>query len=189
MSAIQSQSNPLTQAEQNSIFKLLLNSWSAEYALRIKPLDSPSNDDFIQSSQSWMFPQGYYAAYMSLRAVLLTFGRNPINLDFVQACGEVLYTQGFYFGVDLPSDFYRQLSELRLFDGNPQPLSVEQILDKQTELTQLIDRVQFIHEHHILETIGMEAYAGLINQLPSYLQDAFVADRLARIIAREVVGA
>ena len=42
---------------QAALEKLLLNSWSAEYALRITPV--VNDEQYLQSSLHWTFPQAY----------------------------------------------------------------------------------------------------------------------------------
>lgn len=54
--------------------KLLLNSWGAEYALRITPV--VNDEQYLQSSLQWTFPQAYYSAMFSARAFLDVQGEN-----------------------------------------------------------------------------------------------------------------
>ncbi|MCX6218371.1 hypothetical protein [Spirosoma sp.] len=59
------------------LYHLLLNSWSAEYALRITPV--VNDEQYLQSSLHWTFPQAYYSVLFSARAFLRVMGSNLSN--------------------------------------------------------------------------------------------------------------
>lgn len=77
-----------------TIHKLMLNSWSAEYALRITPV--VNDEQYLQSSLHWTFPQAYYSVLFSARAFLAAFGVNLTNeLQIARAIARKV-TAGFY---------------------------------------------------------------------------------------------
>lgn len=61
-----------TATDTTAIGKLLLNAWSAEFALRIRPLTA--DRDYLNTALHWIFPQAYYAVLFSARAVLAIDG-------------------------------------------------------------------------------------------------------------------
>ena len=52
-----------TNSPTTAVGKLLLNAWSAEYALKIIP--SIHDTEYLNHSLDWVFPQAYYAAIFS----------------------------------------------------------------------------------------------------------------------------
>lgn len=86
--------HPVSTIDHKAIEKLLLNAWSAEYALRITPV---VNDEvYLQSALHWTFPQAYYSVLFSARAFLAVQGSCSSNEDEVrkQIGGRVV--GGFY---------------------------------------------------------------------------------------------
>ncbi|GAB4042636.1 hypothetical protein [Spirosoma litoris] len=63
--------------EPERLKKLLLNSWAAEYALSITPV--VNDEQYLQSSLHWTFPQAYYSVLFSARAFLLIAGKDLHN--------------------------------------------------------------------------------------------------------------
>ena len=72
--------------EIKSIGKILLCAWSAEYALRINPLVQDA--EYARTSLAWTFPQAYYAAFFSARAVLASDGIHLANHNGVNQADE-----------------------------------------------------------------------------------------------------
>lgn len=90
---------PAVYVDANRFFpsnlkSLLLNSWSAEYALRITPVINDAN--YIQSSLHWTFPQSYYSALFSARAFLFTYGYNLSNENKIARQIGVFVGSGVY---------------------------------------------------------------------------------------------
>lgn len=83
--------------ETKALSKLLLNAWSAEYALRITPV--VDENQYLQSSLHWTFPQAYYSALFSARALLmLVAGADTSNETLVTRKINTLVMQGYYPG-------------------------------------------------------------------------------------------
>ena len=74
--------------------KLLLNCWSAEYALRITPV--VNDEQYLQSSLHWTFPQAYYSALFSARAFLAIQGVNVSNEELIRKRIGNAVVRGYY---------------------------------------------------------------------------------------------
>lgn len=74
--------------------RLLLNAWSAEYALRITP--AVNGEQYLRSALSWTFPQAYYAVLFSTRAFLASQGVHISNENYVSRRISALVKKGFY---------------------------------------------------------------------------------------------
>ena len=74
--------------------KLITNSLSAEYALRITPVVNDSQ--YLQSSLHWTFPQAYYSALFSARALLTVIGTPISNEELIRRKLGKLVASGFY---------------------------------------------------------------------------------------------
>ncbi len=91
---------PLVGAEaRQSLEKLLLNSWSAEYALRITPVvndRSAGSEQYLQSSLHWTFPQAYYSVLFSARAFLAVQGVTVSNEEVIRKRIGNMVVRGYY---------------------------------------------------------------------------------------------
>ncbi|QJD81355.1 hypothetical protein HH216_12785 [Spirosoma rhododendri] len=83
-----------SEATIKAIEKLLLNSWSAEYALRITPV--VNDEQYLQSSLHWTFPQAYYSALFSARAFLAIQGVNVSNEELIRKRIGNMVVRGYY---------------------------------------------------------------------------------------------
>ncbi len=83
-----------SEATAKAIEKLLLNSWSAEYALRITPV--VNDEQYLQSSLHWTFPQAYYSALFSARAFLAIQGVNVSNEELIRKRIGNMVVRGYY---------------------------------------------------------------------------------------------
>ncbi len=83
-----------SEATYKAIEKLLLNSWSAEYALRITPV--VNDEQYLQSSLHWTFPQAYYSALFSARAFLAIQGINVSNEELIRKRIGNMVVRGYY---------------------------------------------------------------------------------------------
>jgi len=84
---------------QSALEKLLLNSWSAEYALRITPVindRSADSEQYLQSSLHWTFPQAYYSVLFSARAFLAVQGINVSNEELIRKRIGNMVVKGHY---------------------------------------------------------------------------------------------
>jgi hypothetical protein len=89
----------LRAAENKTLEKLLLNSWSAEYALRITPVlndQSLGAEQYLQSSLHWTFPQAYYSILFSARAFLAVQGINVSNEELIRKRIGNMVVRGYY---------------------------------------------------------------------------------------------
>lgn len=80
--------------DEVALSKLLLNSWSAEYALRITPV--VNDEQYLQSSLHWTFPQAYYSVLFSVRALLLTHEDNIGNEELIRRRVGKLVARNYY---------------------------------------------------------------------------------------------
>lgn len=71
----------LTDQDLEAIKKLLLNSWSTEYALRATA--ELGDEEYMRNALHWTFPQAYYAVYAGLQAFLYTRGLKTNNEGWV----------------------------------------------------------------------------------------------------------
>jgi hypothetical protein len=83
-----------TDENRKALEKLLLNSWSAEYALRITPV--VNDEQYLQSSLHWTFPQAYYSALFSARAFLAVQGVNVSNEELIRKRIGNAVVRGYY---------------------------------------------------------------------------------------------
>ncbi|GAB3780734.1 hypothetical protein GCM10028818_33530 [Spirosoma horti] len=84
----------VTDESRKALEKLLLNSWSAEYALRITPV--VNDEQYLQSSLHWTFPQAYYSALFSARAFLAVQGINVSNEELIRKRIGNAVVRGYY---------------------------------------------------------------------------------------------
>ena len=87
--------NTTTASPQTTeVGKLLLNAWSAEFALRIKPVTT--NRSYLNSSLNWVTPQAYFAVLFSARAVLAIDGIYLANPEKIEELLTKWTKQGLY---------------------------------------------------------------------------------------------
>ncbi|WP_201723555.1 hypothetical protein [Spirosoma sp. 209] len=84
----------VNEASYKALEKLLLNSWSAEYALRITPV--VNDEQYLQSSLHWTFPQAYYSALFSARAFLAVQGIQVSNEELIRKRIGNMVVRGYY---------------------------------------------------------------------------------------------
>lgn len=84
----------VTDETRKALEKLLLNSWSAEYALRITPV--VNDEQYLQSSLHWTFPQAYYSALFSARAFLAVQGITVSNEELIRKRVGNMVVRGYY---------------------------------------------------------------------------------------------
>lgn len=173
----------LTNQDIKSILKLLLNSWSAEYALRITPL--VTDEQYLNSALHWTYPQAYYSAFFSLRAVLVTLGCPTSETTSALASSTVLHKYGLYEGSGLESNFLFMLNEART-DARSMAARVatEGPLAVQAKLLAIVEAAALAHEAHIVDVLGESAFADLIGSVPSYLKEGFVWERFNKLVAQ-----
>lgn len=172
----------LSNSETTAVGRLLLNAWSAEYALRIKP---PITDkDYLNKSLSWTFPQAYYAVLFSVRAVLASDGIRMANEEQIQK----LVGQWATLGKDGPAftlagNPFEGLNNYRISSTRkPSPMSSPEAAALHIYLIKRVEAVNLILETYILNRLGADAYRLLIDNLPEYLRIDFVGSRANSLI-------
>lgn len=136
----------LTEPEIKAIGKLLLSAWSAEYALRITPTVKDLN--FTKSSLEWTFPQAYYAAFFSARAVLACDGLYVANQKGVNTMMNQRAGAGFY-GPSLTTDGnpFAALTVYQLGSGTkPEFVSGLDAIALNRKLANSVHALAIIHE-------------------------------------------
>ncbi|MDX5345909.1 MAG: hypothetical protein LPK19_01570 [Hymenobacteraceae bacterium] len=69
----------LNEQDLEAVKKLLLTSWSTEYALRATA--ELGDEHYLRHALHWTFPQAYYAVFAGLQAFLYTMGVKSNNPD------------------------------------------------------------------------------------------------------------
>ncbi|GAB3220217.1 hypothetical protein [Spirosoma arcticum] len=166
-----------TQQEISAIGKLLLCAWSAEYALRVTP--TVQDAEFCKNSLEWTFPQAYYAAFFSARAVLASDGINIANQKGVNLLMNQRAGAGFYGpSIATESNPYSALMVYQLGVNVPTVcVSSLEAVALNRKLVDSVHAIAIIHETYILHRIGEIAYQKLIAEAPAYLIDKFVGAR------------
>lgn len=166
-----------TTPQIDKVAKLLLNAWSAEYALRIRPLIHDHSE--MDTSVDWIFPQAYFAFLFSVRAVLAVDSILVANPESIEKLVTKWVANGRYGnGIFNMNNPLVELSQHRpSANRKPERLTTTEFASLQQKLIKKIHAVGIIHETYILNRLGDEVYQQLINSLPSYLKDAFVGAR------------
>lgn len=160
---------------RTAIGKLLLNSWSAEYALNIKP--ACADREFLNNALNWAQPQAYYAALFSMRARLAAdevqiSDREVLKKMIVEWAKEGRFgppTQGNPFA--------------RLFTVTPPPMSGPDAALWHVELSTKVHAFAILNETYILHRWGPDLYRQLIAELPDYLKNGFIGSRATLLIS------
>lgn len=168
---------------QNNVGKLLLNAWSAELALRIKP--NCSDRDYLNASLCWTFPQAYYAVLFSARAVLAVDGIHIANPEVIESLLSRWSLAGKYGPVyTQQGNPFEDLIQHRLTGGfKPQRLSGPEAAALHVKLTEKVHAVGIIHETYIINRMGSCAYKNLVDSLPDYLKNGFVGARATFLLS------
>jgi hypothetical protein len=166
-----------TNPRTTEVSKMLLNAWSAEFALRIKPVCA--NRSYLNSSLSWIFPQAYFAVLFSARAVLAVDEVNLANPEVIEKLLRQWAQNGKYGKISLDeSNPFVELMQYRLKGDLPaRRMSGPEAAALHVRLTEKVHAVSLIHETYILNRLGSDAYGQLIEQLPDYLKNGFVGAR------------
>ncbi|WP_266364277.1 hypothetical protein [Tellurirhabdus rosea] len=84
----------VTDEQRRALEKLLLNCWSAEYALRITPV--VNDNHYLQNSLHWTFPQAYYSVLFGVRAFLSVLGETVSNEEAIRRRVGNMVVRGYY---------------------------------------------------------------------------------------------
>ena len=170
-----------TQSTTTAVSKLLLNAWSAEYALRIKPVTTER--DYLNQALNWIYPQSYYAVLFSARAVLAVDGINIANQDEIEKLISQWVKQGKYGPIyTQQGNPFAELFHQRI-GAEPKPirLSGPEAAALHVKLIEKVHATGIIHETYILNRLGVDTYEGLIEKLPDFLKNDFIGAR-ARLL-------
>jgi hypothetical protein len=161
----------------DSIGKLLLNSWSAEYALRIPPLDDKPE------SLTWCFPQAYYGPLFGARAVLLVHGMAISNEMQVRTAMQRFYLAGYY-QPNFPAvrNPFAEVLPLRISSQLAATQRPTNVLAYHQQLVEHVEQIARCHERVIMRSLGVTAYRELIGKMPEYLRESFLADRTSVLL-------
>lgn len=174
--------NPILNTPKGSgVGKLLLNAWSAEYALRIKPVST--DRDYLNQSLSWVFPQSYYAVFFSARAVLAVDGINIAYQDEVEKLISQWVKAGKYGPIyTQQGNPITELFKHRIKAEQPSyRMSGPEAAAIHVNLIEKVHTVALIHETYIRNRMGAYSYELLISNIPDYLKNDFVGAR-ARLL-------
>ncbi|AUD05339.1 hypothetical protein [Spirosoma pollinicola] len=167
----------LIDLKHSSVAKLLLNAWSAEYALRIKPVNP--DREYLNLSISCSFP--YYAVLFSARAVLAVDGINIANQQQVEKLINQWVKMGKYG--QTYSNPFTELFQYRIrSEEHTYHLSAPEAAAIQEKLKSKVHAVSIIHETYIVNRLGDEFYSTIINSLPDYLKNGFVGARATLLL-------
>ena len=174
-----------TATNTTAISKLLLNAWSAEFALRIKPISV--DRDYLNTALNWVFPQAYFAVLFSARAVLAIDGIEIANPESIERHLNQ-WAHGGLYGPEYTRENnpFEELMKHRI-SVNPK-LPCQSSLEAAAlhiQLTEKVNRVASIHETYILNRMGADFYQTLIETLPSYLKDGFVGHRATILLSAD----
>ena len=163
-----------------TVSKLLINAWSAEYALCLEvPFLDP---DYIASSLNWFLPQAYYSFLFSLRARLVVDDVHVANARTVEDEAIRLARTGAYGPVVAREESpFADLFAQRIQSGSVYSLPVQAIAPKRAKLIRQVQSVALIHETYIHNRLGSAAYQQLVGQVPAYLINNFVGARFNAI--------
>lgn len=171
--------SPLT----TEVGKLLLNAWSAEFALRIKPVST--NRGYLNSSLSWAFPQAYFAVLFSARAVLAVDGIQLANPEVIEKLLTKWANQGLY-GSKITGDNnpFTDVMQYRIKGDTPtKRMSGPEAAALHVRLAETVHATAIIHESYLLTRMGADAYRLLIESLPQYLKDGFSGTRATFLLS------
>lgn len=173
----------VTPPETCAVRKLLLNAWTAEYALRIKPV--AIDRDYLNHALSWVFPQAYYAVLFSARAVLYVDDIRISNPEVIESLINRWCEGGKYgTGFTKENNPFTEVMQFRV-KGTVQPrrLSGPEAAATHIRLTERIHAISIIHETYILNRLGSDAYRTLVDNLPDYLKTGFVGARATLLLS------
>ena len=169
--------NPQT----TEVGKMLLNAWSAEFALRIKPISI--NRSYLNSSLSWLFPQSYFAVLFSARAVLAIDGIQLANPEVIEKLLTKWAQQGKYGPVCSDSNPFADVMQYRIKGDIPaKRMSGPEAAAMHIRLKDKVHAVGLIHETYIITRMGADHYCQLIESLPDYLKNGFVGARATLLL-------
>lgn len=172
---------------ESSINKLLLNAWSAEFALGVVDGDTSDQERTRDYLLQWTLPQAFYSSMYMARALLLARGTSTVTTSEVDLFRLVdnLIDSGFYDYNQVWRDsdghnFLRVLSTIRNYQTCTSSLEALQQLHRNS--IRQIDLLLGWHERKIAELIGLDEYAKIILTMPDHLKISPMAARWLAMI-------
>lgn len=169
----------LTQTETPQItdlYRLLLNAWCAEYALHISFRNTDA--EFLNESLNWTFPQAYYAALFSARAVLRVDDICIANPEKIERLMRKWAWGGSYGPSFANNNPFGDLLQYSFANKNPpQTLSAIEGAAMVIKLSDMVHKIGLVHETYILKRLGPETFRSFIVRLPEFLQRSFIGAR------------
>ncbi len=165
---------------------LLLNSWSAEYALRMVPDDS---GEFAAKS----FPTVYYAPLFSARAfiyamtalIIPTEADAPAAIRSFDDCYPACLFEKDQSWFDLIGLFRMTAASEDQITASITALTPADLQAFHQALVTLVNLLNLVHEAYIRRTLGPDVYRQLAGSMPLYLQEYFVEERLEQLLRTE----
>lgn len=172
-----------TSPEVTAIGKLLLNAWSAEYALRIKPVST--DRDYLNESLNWTLPQAYYAVLFSSRAVLLTDGIRMARPSEIEKLMKQWAKAGKYGPAYTQNgDPFADLIQHKIMTvPHHKHISAPEAAAIHIKLKDKVHAIGIMHETYIANRLGHFTYELLIDNLPEYIRNDFVGARACLILS------
>jgi hypothetical protein len=160
---------------KTTIGKLLLNSWSAEYALNIKP--ACADREFLNSALNWSQPQAYYAVLFSMRARLAV---DEVNISDPEVLKKLMveWAREGKFGPPTQGNPFA-----KLFTLTPPLMSDPDAALWHVELSTKVNAFAILSETYILHRWGASMYSQLIDELPIYMKDGFIGARATLLLS------
>ncbi len=166
------------------IKRLLINAWSAEYALRLTPIGA-DDEEYKASKATWVIPQTYYSTLFMVRAFLtarmvMANGQEPTaNEEAIMYEVDNLIDAGIYpvEGCWREPDGRSFLAKLAELKSTTKPVELTIPI---VELVRTVERINGWHERAIVDLVGVENYSWIIRRLPHYLFDSVLANRIGQ---------
>ncbi len=165
--------NPiLTEVVKEEIKKLLLNSWSTEYALRTTA--ELGDDQYLRSALHWTFPQAYYSILFGLRAFLATLGVTGNNSELIRREVSRLVVKGFY---PLPLGYYASghydnftVHRLPLASYKPSLQPAAEVIEAQAQIGQFLRTTRKLRARGIRQQVQGNPKTALRNKSGAVLE-------------------
>lgn len=160
-----------------NIKRLLINSWSAEYALRKTPLNSEDTTPYQISTLSWTFPQSYYAVLFAVRAYqcsrnIFNGGESSVLHQIQSDIATRVYAETLDWTGPNTDHFVAEMLNYCIGKNNPLHDQLEtDIVAQHKRLLDTVRRITRWHMAKIQEYVGAQAFREILNESPEYIQD------------------
>lgn len=173
----------LSDEQRKALEKLLLNCWSAEYALRITPV--VNDNQYLQNSLHWTFPQAYYSVLFGVRAFLHTMGEPVNNEETIRRRVGNLVVRGYYpasvgFYASGPLNNYRTM-RLPLAKLKPDLTLPSREAEAQSEVAQFLKTTRDQRIRALRQTIQRNPKTALRSQRTGEILQKFSAEHYKQL--------